>query len=48
LCLVPATYESMFLEHINKLVVEPIDDILIFSTFEEIYIEHSAVVLENC
>jgi hypothetical protein len=30
-CLVPTTYESVILEHLNKLVVEPIDDILIFS-----------------
>jgi hypothetical protein len=33
-CLVPATYESTFLEYLNKLVVEPIDDILIFSNLE--------------
>jgi hypothetical protein len=39
-CLVPATYESIFLEHLNKLVVEPIDDILIFSIVEEIHIGH--------
>jgi hypothetical protein len=47
-CLVPTTYESIFLEHRNELVVEPIDDILIFSMFEEIYIGHSAIVLETC
>jgi hypothetical protein len=37
-CLVPTTYESIFLEHLNKLVVEPIDDILTFSMFEDIHI----------
>jgi hypothetical protein len=36
-CLVPAIYESILLEHINKFVVEPIDNILTFSMFEEIY-----------
>jgi hypothetical protein len=41
-------YESTFLEHLNKLVVEPIDDILIFSMFEEIYIGHLAIMLETC
>jgi hypothetical protein len=34
------------LEHVNKLVVEPIDDILIFSMFEEIHIGHLALMLE--
>jgi hypothetical protein len=47
-CLVPATYESIFLEHLNKLVVEPIDDILIFSMFEDIHIRHLALMLETC
>jgi hypothetical protein len=47
-CLVPATYESIFLEHLNKLVVEPIDDILIFSMFEDIHIRHLAIMLETC
>jgi hypothetical protein len=47
-CLVPAIYESIFLEHLNKLVVEPIDDILIFSMFEDIHIGHLASMLETC
>jgi hypothetical protein len=47
-CLVPAIYESIFLEHLNKLVVEPIDDILIFSMFEDIHIGHLAIMLETC
>jgi hypothetical protein len=47
-CLVPATYVSIFLEHLNKLVVEPIDDILIFSLFEDLHIGHLALVLETC
>jgi hypothetical protein len=47
-CLVPATYESIFLEHLNKLVVEPIDDILIFSMFEDIHIGPLALMLETC
>jgi hypothetical protein len=47
-CLVPTTYESIFLEHINKLVVEPINDILIFSMFEDIHIGHLALMLETC
>jgi hypothetical protein len=46
-CLVPATYESIFLEHLNKLVVEPIDDILIFSMFKEIHTGHLALMLET-
>jgi hypothetical protein len=41
-CLVPATYESILLEHINKFVVEPIDNILTFSMFEDIHIGHLA------
>jgi hypothetical protein len=36
------------LEHLNTFVVEPIDDILIFSMFEEIYIGHLALMLETC
>jgi hypothetical protein len=36
------------LEHLNKLVVEPIDDILIFSMFEDIHIGHLAIMLETC
>jgi hypothetical protein len=36
------------LEHLNKLVVEPIDDILIFSMFEAIHIGHLALMLETC
>jgi hypothetical protein len=47
-CLVPATYESIFLEHLNKFVVEPIDDILIFSIFEDIHIGHLALMLGTC
>jgi hypothetical protein len=47
-CLVPTTYESTFLEHLNKLVVEPIDDILIFSMFEDIHIGNLALILETC
>jgi hypothetical protein len=35
------------LEHINTLVVEPIDDILIFSMFEDIHIEYLALMLET-
>jgi hypothetical protein len=46
-CLVPTTYESIFLEHLNKLVVEPIDDILIFSMFEDIHIGNLALILET-
>jgi hypothetical protein len=46
-CLVLATYESIFLEHLNKLVVEPIDDILIFSMFEGVHIRHLALMLET-
>jgi hypothetical protein len=41
-------YESILLEHINKFVVEPIDNILTFSMFEAIHIGHLAIVLENC
>jgi hypothetical protein len=48
ICLVPTTYVSIFLEHLNKIVVDPIDDILIFSMFEEIYIGHLALILETC
>jgi hypothetical protein len=36
------------LEHINKLVVEPIDDILIFSMFEDLHIGHLVLMLETC
>jgi hypothetical protein len=46
-CLVLAIYESIFLEHLNTFVVEPIDDILIFSMFEEIYIGHLALMLKT-
>jgi hypothetical protein len=46
-CLVPTTYESIFLEHLNKLVVEPIDNILIFSMFEDIHTGHLALMLET-
>jgi hypothetical protein len=35
------------LEHLNKLVVEPIDDILIFSMFEGVHIRHLALMLET-
>ena len=42
-CLVPATYESIFLEHRNKLVVEPIDGILISSMFKEVHIVRLAL-----
>ena len=41
-------YESIFLEFHYKVVVEPIDNILIPSMFEEIHIEHMALVLETC
>ena len=41
-------YESIFSEYHNKVVVEPIDDILIISMFEEIHIGHLALVLETC
>jgi hypothetical protein len=41
-CIVPGTYESILLEHINKFVVEPIDNILTFSMFEDIHIGHLA------
>jgi hypothetical protein len=47
-CLVSTIYESIFLEHLNKLVVEPIDDILIFSMFKDIHIGHLALVFETC
>jgi hypothetical protein len=40
-------YESIILEHLNKLVVEPIDNILIFSMFEDIHIGNLALLLEN-
>jgi hypothetical protein len=46
-CLVPTTYESVILERLNKLVVEPIDDILIFSMFEDIHIGRLALMLET-
>jgi hypothetical protein len=36
------------LEHLNKLVVEPIDDILIFSMFQDIHIGDLALMFENC
>jgi hypothetical protein len=35
------------LEYLDKLVVEPIDDILIFSMSGKIHIEHLAVMLET-
>jgi hypothetical protein len=46
-CLVPTTYEFILLEHINKFVVEPIDNILTFSMFEDIHIGHWALLLET-
>ena len=46
--LVRMAYESIFLEYHYKVVVEPIDNILIPSMFEEIHIEHMALVLETC
>jgi hypothetical protein len=35
------------LEYLDKLVVKPIDDILIFSMFEGVHVEQSALVLET-
>ena len=46
-CLVHATYESKFLEYLDKFVVEPIDDIPISSMFVEIRIEHWTLVLDT-
>jgi hypothetical protein len=39
--------ELAFLEYLEKIVIEPIDDILIFSMFEDIHIGHLALMLEN-
>jgi hypothetical protein len=36
------------LEHLNKTVVEPIGNILILSMFEDMHIEHLALMLETC
>jgi hypothetical protein len=47
-CLVPTTYESIFLEYHDNLVVEPINDTLALFIIEEIHIEHLALVLETC
>jgi hypothetical protein len=35
------------LEHLNKLVIEPIDDILILSMFEDLHIGHLALMMET-
>jgi hypothetical protein len=47
-CLDHEIYDSILLEHLNNLVVEPINDILIFAMFGEKYIGQSAIVLETC
>ena len=40
-------YESTILEYLDKLVVEPINYLLIFSMLEEIYIGNWALALEK-
>jgi hypothetical protein len=35
------------LEYLDKIVIEPIDDILIFSMFEEFMLKHLALMLET-
>ena len=42
------TYESIFLEYHDKVVIEPINDILISSMFEELHIERMVLVSETC
>ena len=39
-------YESTVLEYLDKYVVEPINYILIFSMFEEIYVGYWVLALE--
>ena len=46
-CFVDTTYESIFLEYSDKFVIDPINDILIFSMLEKISIEPLALMLEN-
>jgi hypothetical protein len=38
---------NLSLEYLDKFVVEPIDDILIFSMFKEVHIEQLALMLET-
>ena len=40
------TYDSIFLEYLNKFVAETIDNILIFSMLEKIHMEQLALMLE--
>ena len=47
ICLVYKTCESIFLEYSDNFVIEPIDDILIFSMLGKIHIELWALMLET-
>ena len=47
ICLVHESCESHCLEYLGKCVIEPIDDILIFSLVEEVHVEHLALMLET-
>ena len=46
-CLVYKTYESICLEYLDEFVVDPLDDIVIFSMLDKIHIESLALTLET-
>ena len=46
-CLVHISDYPILLEYLNKIVVEPIDNILIASMFEEDHYDHLAIMLET-